>query len=465
MRSRLVALFVIASVVLAPTIAGAGEEVQVPDDRVRVSFVEGILDEDGQLWFKVGFYVPWDATPPSDLFSAFWGLFFQVGDATTQVGWEVHDGEMRYLGDPGTQAFILDDGSVLVGTGLFPTGDFSVSVQAQFASWEDEATTDSVSGSESMGTSAEFIDTGDPFSAFGGSPVYDLASGEMVTPTTTSSTTTTQVTSQTTAGTPADDGPTAIVLDDGGGLSPMWWILILILVLGLLYWLLVYVLRWWRPPWSGGDRYAYRVGGSMYDVVEEDPDEPAGTPPPAGGDATAPADETKTEAKDEDDTDTETLTGTDAPVDTDEDDEAGGAVPPPVFEDRRPTPQDCQRLRLACEDLKEEAAKAREEAERTRKLLEVAEAECDAARQRISDLEAKVADLEEREDAPQRYQRLVEAQNALRDAQAGLDEICHQGVGARQILYEHNAAMARKAQEAADEACRKAEECEQQIGQ
>lgn len=467
MRSRLVALFVIALMSLAPTIARARGATQDPDDRARVSFVEGILDEDGQLWFKVGFYAPWDDEPPSDLFSLFWSLVFQVGDATTKVGWEVHDGEMRYLGDPGTQAFILDNGFVLVGTGLFPTGDFTVSVQAQFASWQDEATTEPVSGSGSMGTSAEFIDLGDPFTAFGGSPVYDLVNGEMVTTNgeIVTTTTTTQATSQTTAGTPADDDTTSSVLDDGGGLSPMWWIPILVFVLALLYWLLVYVLRWWRPPWLGGDRYAYRVGGAMFeDIVEEEPDQLAGIPPPAGADATAPADETKTQAKDEDDTGTETLTGTDAPVDTDEDDEAGGTVPPLVFGDRKPTPKDCQKLRLACEDLKDEAARAREEAERTRKLLEEAEAECAAARQRISDLEAKVADLETREDAPQRYQRLVEAQNELRDAQAGLDEICHEGVGARQILYEHNAAAARKAQEAADEACRRAEECEQQLG-
>ncbi|HUG74966.1 MAG TPA: hypothetical protein VMM81_04755 [Acidimicrobiia bacterium] len=287
MRSRLVALFVIALLLLAPTIARAGANVD-PDNRARVSFVQGVLDEDGQLWFGVGFYAPWEEQPPSDLFSLFWSLVFQVGDATAQVGWEVHDGEMRYRGDPGTQAFILDNGFVLVGTGLFPTGDFTVNTQAQFAS-QDEATSEPVSGSTSMGTSAEFIDRGDPLTAFEGSPVYDLAIGEKVTTngevvTTTSS----PATTTTTRG-------TSIVLDDGGGLSSMWWIMILILVLGLLYWLLVYVLRWWRPPWLGGDRYAYRVGGSMYDVVEDGPDQLAGTPPPAG---------------------------TDAPVDTDADDEA-----------------------------------------------------------------------------------------------------------------------------------------------
>jgi hypothetical protein len=263
----LVALFVIALLLLAPTIARAGANVD-PDNRARVSFVQGVLDEDGQLWFGVGFYSPWEEEPPSDLFSLVWSLAFQVDDATTQVRWEVHDGEMRYLGDPGTQAFILDNGFVLVGTGLFPTGDFTVSIQAQFAS-QDEATSEPASGSTTMGTSAEFIDTGDPFTAFEGSHVYDLAIGEMVT-TNGEMVTTTTATTTTTQG-------TSIVLDDGGGLSPMWWILILILVLGLFYWLLVYVLRWWRPPWSGGNRYAYRVDGSMYDVVEAGSDAPVDT--------------------------------------------------------------------------------------------------------------------------------------------------------------------------------------------
>jgi hypothetical protein len=449
------------ALVLAPITALAGGDVS-PDGRAEVSFVDGVLDDDGQLWFKVGFYNTWGEKPPSDLFSLFWKLTFTVGDQQAVVGWEIHDGVETFLGDAGTQAFILDNGCLIVATGIYPDGDFSVSTLAEFGSWQDEQATDAVFGSTSMGTSAEFIDTGDPFTVFGGSPIFDLGSGEMVTGSTTtsstSSTTTTAATTGSTSGSTVDDPGSSLVLDDTGGLSPFWLTVFFILAFGIFYWLIVFQFRWWTPPWAWmpmpGPRYEYRVAGGMFEEIVEQPED---------DDSDGDDDVTETEDEEDPDTDTDTRTGTDAPYDPDEDDDTGGGLPPATFEDRKPSPKDCRELRLACEQAKETAARAREDADISRQKAAESASELEAARARVAELEAKVADLDSRDDAPQRYQRLAEAQQDLRDARAGIDEIAA-AAQAREAQAEQMHQAATEAEAAAAEACRKAEECEQQLG-
>ena len=188
LRMLIGAVLVMVPLVL-PAAASAGEN---PDDRARVSFVTGTLDDSGELWLKVIFYVPWDPKPPADLFSFFFELVVMSSGETAITGWEVHDGQPLFLGPPGGEAFILDNGCVIVSTGLFPTGDFTVDVSASFGSWAEGAE-NPIFGSETMGTSAEVVESGDPFTVFGGQPVFDLTSQEMImdSPTTTAAPATT----------------------------------------------------------------------------------------------------------------------------------------------------------------------------------------------------------------------------------------------------------------------------------
>ena len=74
-----------------------------------------------------------------------------------------------------TGAYILDNGTVLMATGLFPTPPYVLDVELNFASWQEEA--DPVAtGTYSVSLSSDSIETGDPFVDFGGVPVFDLVS-------------------------------------------------------------------------------------------------------------------------------------------------------------------------------------------------------------------------------------------------------------------------------------------------
>ena len=121
MRSRrLLAFALVVGLMVAPAVtAAAGDS---PDDRARVSFVTGTIDEHGELWLKAGFFASWGPKPPSDLFSFFFTLEITVGDETSVTGWEIHDGAPLFLGDGAGEAYILDNGCVVVSTGIFPEG-------------------------------------------------------------------------------------------------------------------------------------------------------------------------------------------------------------------------------------------------------------------------------------------------------------------------------------------------------
>ena len=454
MRSRrLLAFVLVVGLMVAPAAtAAAGDN---PDDRARVSFVTGTLDEHGELWLKVVFYVPWDGKPPSDLFSFFFELAITVGDETSVTGWEIHDGDPLFLGDSAGEAYILDNGCVVVSTGIFPQGDFGVDVTASFGSWLQGAE-NPIFGGESMSTSAEFVESGDPFTVFGGQPVYDLASQEMIMATTTTTaapattsaaetTTTTEAAPTTTTASPATtipvsggDTPAIVIGDSNFLLMLLLLLLVLIGVIGFGWWF-----GWWGLPFglsTYGDRVKRNLGG---DPKPTDTDPHKGTEePPSTGTQTGTRGSTSG-----------STTGT-----SDADD---GDGEPEVFDDREEPKKDCTPLRLECERLKEAAARAKIDSDRAAQAHADAEAECARATQRISDLEARVSDLEQRDDAVQRYQRLTEAQQALRDAQSGLDEVCGK-VGPLGTAAEQAASAVAEAQRLADDACRKAEECEAQ---
>ncbi len=185
------------------------------DGRAQVSYLEAIIADDGELWFKAAFYLPWDDKPPLDLFSFFFLLEVFVDGESSTIGWQVHDEEDEVISDGNAvdapAVFILDDGCVLVATGLFPTEPFTADVFAAWGSWVDEATTDAVFGDDEFTVDSTSAVHGDPFVLLA-PVVFDLVTGEMVMTTTT---TTTATTSTTTTTAPTTTSTT--VATTGGG--------------------------------------------------------------------------------------------------------------------------------------------------------------------------------------------------------------------------------------------------------
>lgn len=457
------AVVLVASMTLGP-VATAGE--QNIDDRVHVSFVAGVIDGNGELWLMVGMFAPWDPKPPTDAFSLFFSVYTMIGSESSEIGWQTHAGVAEVLaagaaaGNP--KIFILDSGLILVGTGLFPGLPFTGTVDASFASWQDESTTSSISGSMMQDIDSASMETGNPFSIFG-LAVYNLASTAMLGPgdapnsppaeATTTSTTTTASTSgaaestttSSTLATSTSSGPTVTTglpasIDDGGVnfLMFLFWVLLL---LGFLYWLIVFFFGWWTPPWGAprrGDGYGDRVDDELGDGDDQEDGEDR---------------DTQRDAKGDDDTGTDTGTET---TGSDDDDEGDDEEDP---EEDRDTKPDCTELRAECERLKVEAAEAELDAQQAQASAESAQTACDRARQRAADAQARVTDLMGRADAEQLYQRTAEAQIVLREAQTEMATICDLVEPARS---EAQAAASRAAQAkaAADAACKAAEDCE-----
>lgn len=208
---------------------GAAIAQEGSDERAQVSFVDAIIDDDGELWFKVGFDLPWADKPVRDLFSFFFQLDVVVDGEVSTIGWQVHDGDETVLSGGAAaespEVYILADGCVLVATGLFPTEPFTATVKAEWGSWVDEATTGAVFGGTELTVDSETAGRGDPIQ-LGAPVVFDLVSGEMIMPTTTTTatddggaaitTTTTATTSSTTTGA-ADAGGTDAGQDSGDG--------------------------------------------------------------------------------------------------------------------------------------------------------------------------------------------------------------------------------------------------------
>ncbi len=454
------AVVLVASMSLGP-VATAGE--QDVDDRVHVSFVAGVIDGNGELWLLVGMYAPLGPKPPTDVFSLFFSLYTMVGDDSSEIGWQTHAGVAEVLAAGAAAAnpkiFILDNGSILVGTGLFPALPFTGTVDASFASWQDESTTSPVSGSMMQDIDSASMEAGNPFNIFG-LAVYNLASTAMLGPgdapnSPVAETTTTTITASTfgaaqstttsTLATSTSSGPTVTTglpatIDDGG-VNFLVFLFLLLLLLGFLYWLIVFFFGWWTPPWGAprpGDVYGDKVDDELGDGDDQEDGEDR---------------DTQRDTKGDDDTNTNTDTDT---TGSDDDDEGDDEEDPEEDRDTRP---DCTELRAECERLKVEAAEAELDAQQAQASAENAQAACDRARQRAADAQARVTDLMGRADAEQLYQRTAEAQIVLREAQTEMATICDLVDPARS---EAQAAASRAAQAkaAADAACKAAEDCE-----
>ena len=255
------------------------------DGRARVSSVQPIIDDEGQLWCKVRFEERWADKPPRDLFSFFSFFRVQVDGEFSTIGWQIHDGAENVIADGAAaespKAYILEDGCVLVATGLFPAEPFTATVNAAWGSWVEETTTQTVLGEAEFVAESESADRGNPIDLVG-PVVFDLVSGEMITP----ATTTTAGATTTTAVAATDDGdagtgtpsttPTAtteVSVPGGGnteGGSFSIWIPIVLFGVVVGGFTIYYRTRErpkQPPPVDGGD--------------DDDGDDPRDTPPPA----------------------------------------------------------------------------------------------------------------------------------------------------------------------------------------
>ena len=287
LRRSLLTVVIALLVVLFSLAGGVGaalaqDTTEESDERAQVSFVQAIIDDDGELWFKVGFYIPWADKPPRDLFSFFFQLDVVIDGEASTIGWQVHDGDETVLSGGAAaespEVYILADGCVLVATGLFPTEPFTATVNAEWGSWVDEATTGAVFGGTELTVDSETASRGDPIELIG-PVVFDLVSGEMIMPTTTTTAATTTDEGGAGAGTPGSTQPTTtteVTLPGGGnteGGSFSIWIPIIILggiVLFVGGFTIYYRTRERTrqpPPVDGGD--------------DDDGDDPRDTPPPA----------------------------------------------------------------------------------------------------------------------------------------------------------------------------------------
>jgi len=150
---------------------------QVGDGRAHPEFVRAYIDGLTQeLYFHMFMCAAYGQLPPDQLFSFFWLLLNSV-NPTTEVGWELHDGTVTILGTM-SEAYILDDGSLLVATGLTPTGDYTITIDASYGSWVTEDGAPPVFGNTQFSIPAADVVLGDPFEEAGAEPVYDLVAGE-----------------------------------------------------------------------------------------------------------------------------------------------------------------------------------------------------------------------------------------------------------------------------------------------
>lgn len=242
-----------------------------------------IVGPDGMLWFDIMTTDPWGPEPPSEYFSNFISVgVVRDGDfeRATFFVYQTHAGESGVFGRgpdgdfDGFPGYILDNGSVLLGTTLSYEGLGSIDVSADSGFLpEEDGVFQSSSRQFTFGPDDLMMEP-DPTSHDGSFPVYDLTAGEAVTPP--EPTTTTGVTTTTVATTVPP------VAGDGGGIS---WLLILLLI-GLLLLLLWWVWRWYASR-TEESKDIYRFGptrerGRPSDGggEDDDGDDPRDTPPP-----------------------------------------------------------------------------------------------------------------------------------------------------------------------------------------
>jgi len=149
---------------------------QVGDGRAHPEFVRVLINEIGEAYLHMFLCAAYGQLPPDDLFSFFW-LMAVSWNPTVEVGWQLHDGTVTVLGTM-SEAYILDDGSLLVATGLTPTGDYTITIDANYGSWVAEDGAPAVFGNTQFSIPAADVVLGDPFEEAGAEPVYDLIAGE-----------------------------------------------------------------------------------------------------------------------------------------------------------------------------------------------------------------------------------------------------------------------------------------------
>ena len=158
----------------SPADIGCGEAAaDGVDSRFHVNCVDAMLDRQDKLW--VLFPQGWGIVPPCCIKSG----YFQAGvsyNPTVEIGWETHDGVETILGTP-SEAYILDDGSVLFATGLSPTPPYQLVIDVVFASWQSDDDP-VISGEYSTEIGSDSVKVGDPLLDLGGPPVFDLLAGE-----------------------------------------------------------------------------------------------------------------------------------------------------------------------------------------------------------------------------------------------------------------------------------------------
>lgn len=175
MVGLLIAVLLAASVPLASP-AGAQEVGTDLQPRARIVQVEPIIAPDGELWVRLHFEEPWGDEPPFDLFSMWFGIGTATLDAQSWAGWEWHDGVSTPFESSATRgesgAYALDDGTVVLATGLFPDGE-AVGMSVLMASWLSESDTERQADRFDLSFSPEEYQQGDPLSLFG-TPTHNL---------------------------------------------------------------------------------------------------------------------------------------------------------------------------------------------------------------------------------------------------------------------------------------------------
>ncbi len=145
------------------------------DPQARIVKVEPIIAPDGELWVRLHFEKAWDRMPPLDLFSIWFGIGTASDTAESWAGWEWHDGVSTPYESSGSRgdagAMVLDDGTVILATGLFPESAIGMSVL--MASWLNEMDTARQTGELEFGFQPEEYLRGNPLELFG-APTYNL---------------------------------------------------------------------------------------------------------------------------------------------------------------------------------------------------------------------------------------------------------------------------------------------------
>jgi len=182
---RLLGVIIASALVIAGPLAGRSMAQDAEgadlDPQARIVKVEPIIAPDGELWVRLHFEKSWDEMPPLDLFSIWFGIGTATDTAESWAGWELHDGVSTPYESSGSRgdagAMVLDDGTVILATGLFPHSAIGMSVL--MASWLNETSTARQTDQLELGFQPEEYLRGNPLEMFG-TPTYNLLTGTPV---------------------------------------------------------------------------------------------------------------------------------------------------------------------------------------------------------------------------------------------------------------------------------------------